>query len=153
MNISKELIDHLRNGGILQSSEFIVSGSQPNNLGIWICAAEYMLDKLVHEISDGAQQMIEVTEGQGIFSFELSKDNFTDISFDYDSSLSDLSMRLRAPIWICPTSNKDASQNNIDTNKIVPLPPEFDSSCSALFNKKMPKMVFYADGTFKLIKT
>ena len=153
MNISKELIDHLRNGGILQSSEFIVSGSQPNNLGIWICAAEYMLDKLVHEISDGAQQMIEVTEGQGIFSFELSKDNFTDISFDYDSSLSDLSMRLRAPIWICPTSNKDASQNNIDTNKVVSLPPEFDSSCSALFNEKMPKMVFYADGTFKLIKT
>ncbi|GEM_PF-967744 len=153
MAISKELIDHLRSGGILYSENFIIASTAVNDKGVWVCGADYMTDKLVSEISDAAAQMIDATDGKGLFSFESQTDKYTTLSFDFESTLGDLSMRLRHPIWICGMQNKGGHQVDLDKNKVVPLPPEFESPCSALFKGQIPKMVFFSDGTFKLIKT
>ena len=153
MNISKELIDHLRSGGLLTSHNFIITSSALNDQGIWICGADYMVDNLVTKIPDAAQQMIDVTDGKGLFSFESKPEHFTTVTFDFESALGDLSMRLRNPIWLTNTQSIDTSQVDFDKNKVVPLPPEFENPCFALFTGQLPKMMFFANGTFKLIKT
>lgn len=137
----------------MTSPNFIIASSALNNQGIWICGADYMLDNLVTKISDAAQQMIDVIDGKGLFSFESKPEHFTTVTFDFESALGDLSMRLRNPIWSVSTQNIDTSQVDFNKNKVVPLPPEFEKPCTDLYSGQLPKMMFFADGTFKLIKT
>jgi len=152
MNFSKELIDHLRSGGIVNSHQFIIASSALNDEGVWLCGADYMADKLVQNISDAALQIIDAIDGKGLFAFERNPNTFITLSFDFDTPFGALSMRVRNPIWIGQMPNKERLQVEFNKNKVVPLPPEFESPCSAIFSGKLPSVVFYADGTFKLIK-
>ncbi len=147
------MIDHLRSGGTLNASHCTIASKELSNDGIWVCGADYMTDNLLASIPPSAQQMIDVMDGKGLFAFEIGKDQFKTITFDFDGALGQLSMRLRAPIWISRNTTFEGTRIIIEENKVVPLPPEFESPCSALFAGQLPRMVFFADGTFKLIKT